>query len=139
MNSTLKPHPRDDSSDMSYKQAIEILETLYGIETLQDEKRKAIALGIKALMFVDKAENIITDNEYSKGGITKMTDREKFKKLFDEVGIKYTESGDTLYIDKFACDGAEDFGISFWDGEDYPKGSFHEFWVVPEGSNEDSI
>ena len=38
-----------------------------------------------------------------------------------------------VYIqNSFFCDGAEEFGISFWDGMDYPKGTFHEFWVVPE-------
>ena len=61
-----------------------------------------------------------------------MTDQEKVKKLLDELGIKYEEDGNVLFIDKGVCDGAEDFGISFWDGEDYPKGSFHEFWVVGE-------
>ncbi|MBO4543969.1 MAG: hypothetical protein J5725_12415 [Bacteroidales bacterium] len=61
-----------------------------------------------------------------------MTDQEKFKKFFDEFGIAYVENGNTLYVSNFECDGAEEFGVSFWDGEDYPKGSYHEFWVVPE-------
>ena len=61
-----------------------------------------------------------------------MTDMEKFMKLFDEIGIKYEEDGNRLFIDPFNCDGAEEFGISFWDGEYYPKGSFHEFWVVSD-------
>ena len=61
-----------------------------------------------------------------------MTDKDKFKKIFDEVGIKYEENGNTLFIDKFACDGAEEFGVTFWDGEDYPEGKFHEFFIVPE-------
>ena len=61
-----------------------------------------------------------------------MTDMEKFMKLFDEIGIKYEVNGDTLYLDAFDCDGSQEFGISFWDGEDFPKGEFHEFWVVPE-------
>ena len=60
-----------------------------------------------------------------------MTDMEKFMKLFVEIGIKYEVNGDTLYLDKFDCDGSQEFGISFWDGEDYPKGKFHEFWVFP--------
>lgn len=60
-----------------------------------------------------------------------MTDQEKFQKLFDEIGIKYEINGNTLYLYN-ECDGAEEFGISFWDGEDYPKGKFHEFWAVPE-------
>lgn len=54
-----------------------------------------------------------------------MTDMEKFIKLLDEVGIDYTVEDNTIRIED--CDGAEDFGISFWDGEDYPKGKFHEF------------
>ena len=61
-----------------------------------------------------------------------MTDMEKFMKLFDELGIKYEVNEDTLYLDNMECDGAQAFGISFWDGEDYPKGKFHEFWVDPE-------
>ena len=64
-----------------------------------------------------------------------MTDQEKFKKLFDELGIEYEENGNILYIDTFHCDGAREFGISFWDGEYYPEGSYHEFWVVPEITN----
>lgn len=60
-----------------------------------------------------------------------MTDQEKVIKLLDELNIKYEVNGNTIYIDNFECDGAEEFGISFWDGEDYPEGSYHEFWVVP--------
>lgn len=60
-----------------------------------------------------------------------MTDQEKVIKLLDELNIKYEVNGNTVYIDGFECDGAEEFGISFWDGEDYPEGSYHEFWVVP--------
>ena len=59
-----------------------------------------------------------------------MTDQEKVKKLLDELGIKYREVGNRLFIDNFACDGATEFGVDFWNGEDYPKGSFKEFWVV---------
>ena len=60
-----------------------------------------------------------------------MTDMEKFIKLLDEVGIEYTVEDNTIRIED--CDGAEDFGISFWDGGGcFPKGKFHEFWVVPE-------
>lgn len=61
-----------------------------------------------------------------------MSDKEKFKKILDELGIKYEETCDNLYIDAFHCDGAQSFGISFWDGEDYPEGSYKEFWVEPE-------
>ena len=60
-----------------------------------------------------------------------MTDQEKVIKLLDELNIKYEVNGNTIYIDSFECDGADEFGISFWDGEDYPEGSYHEFWVVP--------
>ena len=61
-----------------------------------------------------------------------MTDQEKVKKLLDELGIKYEEDENVIFIYNGVCDGAEYFGISFWDGEDYPKGSFHEFWVIAE-------
>lgn len=61
-----------------------------------------------------------------------LTDQEKTIQLLKELGIKYEINGDTLYLDNTECDGAQEFGISFWDGEDYPKGKFHEFWVVPE-------
>jgi len=61
-----------------------------------------------------------------------MTDKEKFIQLLTELGVEFEVTGGTIYISKGYCDGAEEFGISFWDGEDYPAGSFHEFWVVPE-------
>ena len=61
-----------------------------------------------------------------------MTHQDKVIKLLDEMGVKYTAEGNTIFVENFYCDGAEEFGISFWDGEDYPKGEFHEFWVVPE-------
>lgn len=64
-----------------------------------------------------------------------MTDQEKVIKLLNELGIKHEVDGNTIFIDSFECGGAEEFGISFWDGEYYPKGSYHEFWVVPEVSN----
>lgn len=64
-----------------------------------------------------------------------MTDQEKVIKLLNELGIKHEVDGNTIFIDSFECDGAEEFGISFWDGEYYPKGSYHEFWVVPVVSN----
>ena len=59
-----------------------------------------------------------------------MTDRDKFCKLFDELGIDYkiTEGGN-IQVDPFFADGAEDFYIDFWDGEDYPDGEFKEFVV----------
>lgn len=61
-----------------------------------------------------------------------MTDQEKVIKLLKELGIEFEVNGNTIYIDSSECDGAEEFGISFWDGEDYPEGSYHEFWVAPE-------
>ena len=61
-----------------------------------------------------------------------MTDKEKVIKLLSELKIEYRIDNNVIYIDPFYCDGAEDFGISFWDGEDYPKDSFHEFWCVGE-------
>lgn len=61
-----------------------------------------------------------------------MTDQEKFVKLLKEIGVEFEEDGNTIYINHFYCDGADEFGISFWDGRDYPKGKFHEFWTVPE-------
>ena len=61
-----------------------------------------------------------------------MTDQDKVIKLLKELGVKFEVEGNTIFVDTFYCDGAREFGISFWDGEDYPKGEFHEFWVVPE-------
>lgn len=61
-----------------------------------------------------------------------MTDQEKVIKLLKELGVEFKVEGNTIFIDPFYCDGAGEFGISFWDGEDFPKGEFHEFWVVPE-------
>jgi len=62
-----------------------------------------------------------------------MTDRDKFCKLFDELGIDYniTEGGN-IQVD-------EDFYIDFWDGRediiDFPDGKFKEFVVF--GDTED--
>ena len=61
-----------------------------------------------------------------------MTDQEKVIKLLKELGVKFEVEGNTIFIEPFYCDGAGDFGISFWDGEYYPKGEFHEFWVVSD-------
>ena len=60
-----------------------------------------------------------------------MTDQEKVIKLLKELGVEFEVEGNTIFVEPFYCDGAEEFGISFWDGEDFPKGEFHEFWVVP--------
>lgn len=61
-----------------------------------------------------------------------MTDMEKVKKLLDELGIKYEVNEHTIYIDPFYCDGVQEWGVSFWDGDDLPDGKFHEFWAVGE-------
>lgn len=60
-----------------------------------------------------------------------MTDKEKFKKLFTEVGIEFTENDNLLEVDKFYVDGSSDdvdFVISFYDDEDL-KDEFQEFRV----------
>ena len=60
-----------------------------------------------------------------------MTDKEKFKKLFTEVGIEFTENDNLLEVDKFYVDGSSDdvdFVISFYDDEDL-KDQFQEFRV----------
>lgn len=60
-----------------------------------------------------------------------MTDKEKFKKLFTEVGIEFTENANLLEVDKFFVDGSSDnidFVISFYDDEDF-KDQFQEFRV----------
>ena len=60
-----------------------------------------------------------------------MTDKEKFKKLFTEVGIEFTENDNLLEVDKFYVDGSSDdvdFVVSFYDDEDL-KDKFQEFRV----------
>lgn len=60
-----------------------------------------------------------------------MTDKEKFKKLFNEVGIEFVENGNLLEVDKFFVDGSSDnidFVVSFYDDEDF-KNQFQEFRV----------
>ena len=60
-----------------------------------------------------------------------MTDKEKFKQLFTEVGIEFTENGNLLEVDKFYIDGSSDdvdFVISFYDDENL-KDKFQEFRV----------
>lgn len=60
-----------------------------------------------------------------------MTDKEKFKKLFTEVGIEFAENGNLLEVDKFYVDGSSDdvdFVVSFYDDEDL-KDKFQEFRV----------
>ena len=61
-----------------------------------------------------------------------ITDKEKFIRLFTELGIDFKVYGNTIYIDRFYCDCAITFGVSFCDGEYCPEGEFHEFFCVPE-------
>lgn len=55
-----------------------------------------------------------------------MTDKEKFKKLFNEVGIEYIENGNLLEVDTLYTKGIEDFTVNF-----YEDGSFKNFGVYP--------
>lgn len=60
-----------------------------------------------------------------------MIDKEKFKKLFNEIGIEFTENGNLLEVDKFYVDGLSDdidFVVSFYDDEDF-KDQFQEFRI----------
>lgn len=60
-----------------------------------------------------------------------MNDKEKFKKLLNELGIEFTENGNLLEIDKFYVDGSNDdidLVISFYDDENF-KDQFQEFRV----------
>lgn len=52
-----------------------------------------------------------------------VTDREKFKALFDSVGIEYTEDGPYIVIDQFHADGVDDCCLKFYDDGD----SFKDF------------
>lgn len=76
-------------------------------------------------------ELIVTDGKQSDPH--EMTHREKFCKLFDELGIEYnvTEGGN-IQLDSFYVDGAADFYVDFWDGEYYPDGEFKEFIVFSD-------
>ncbi len=51
-----------------------------------------------------------------------MTDREKFKELFDELGIDYCENGNLIEIDVLYTKGTEDCVVDF-----YEDGSFKNF------------
>ena len=51
-----------------------------------------------------------------------MNDSEKFKQLFDEIGIEYTENGDLLEIDVLYTKGMNDCVVDFYD-----DGSFKGF------------
>lgn len=51
-----------------------------------------------------------------------MTDKEKFKQLFGEIGIEYEENGDLLEIAVLYTNGVEDCAVDF-----YEDGSFKNF------------
>ena len=51
-----------------------------------------------------------------------MIDMDKFKQLFDEIGIEYFENGDVLEIDQLYTKGVADCAVSF-----YEDGSFKSF------------
>lgn len=60
-----------------------------------------------------------------------MTDKERFKNLFNELGIEFTENENLLEVNRFYVDGSNDdidFVISFYDNEDF-KDQFQEFRV----------
>lgn len=56
-----------------------------------------------------------------------MTDRDKFKHLFAEIGISYTENGDLLEVDMFHTNGMEDFVVDF-----YEDGTFKAFGIYKD-------
>lgn len=61
-----------------------------------------------------------------------MSDKNKFKKLFDEIGIEYIEENNLLIIDKFFIDGSHDdteLIISFYDETTNFKNEFQEFRI----------
>lgn len=53
-----------------------------------------------------------------------MTDKEKFKQLFKEIGISYAENGDLLEVDVLHTSGVEDFVVDF-----YEDGMFKSFGI----------
>lgn len=44
-----------------------------------------------------------------------MTDFEKFKKFFDDIGIKYEVNGDCLYLENFAVRGGQLIVVDFYE------------------------
>ena len=89
---------------------------------------------IKTYVFYDgskeKHDNVVSLYRYYDWGFD-MTDKEKFKQLFTEVGIEFAENGNLLEVDKFYVDGSSDdvdFVVSFYDDEDL-KDKFQEFRV----------
>ena len=44
-----------------------------------------------------------------------MTDFEKFKKFFDNIGIEYEVNGDCLYLENFAVRGGQLIVVDFYD------------------------
>lgn len=55
-----------------------------------------------------------------------MIDFEKFKKFFDDIGIKYEVNGDCLYLDNFAVRGGQLIVVDF-----YEDGKFQCFSSYP--------
>ena len=55
-----------------------------------------------------------------------MTDLEKFKKFFDDMGIKYEVNGDCLYMDAFETRGGQLIVVDF-----YEDGKFQCFSPYP--------
>lgn len=55
-----------------------------------------------------------------------MTDFEKFKKFFDDIGIKYEVNGDCLYLDNFAVRDSQLIVVDF-----YEDGKFQCFSPYP--------
>lgn len=64
----------------------------------------------------------IDDGYFGAEGGVFMTDKEKFKQLFGEIGIEYEENGDLLEIAVLYTNGVEDCAVDF-----YEDGSFKNF------------
>lgn len=56
-----------------------------------------------------------------------LSDFDKFKKFFDDMGIKYEVKGDCLYMDAFATRGAQLIVVDF-----YEDGKFQCFSPYPK-------
>lgn len=62
---------------------------------------------------------------------TAMSDFEKFKKFFDDMGIKYEVNGDCLYLDGFETRGSQLIVVDF-----YEDGKFQCFSPYPDSDDE---
>lgn len=58
---------------------------------------------------------------------TKFSDFDKFKKFFDDMGIKYKVNGDCIYLDAFATRGGLLVVVDFYD-----DGKFQCFSPYPD-------